>query len=171
MSSAPTRLPVPTGTDTVAARPPLPPALSRRPGFLLSMVKGGAEAIFGEVLAPLRLRPKQFGMLTVLASEDSLSQQQLANWMRIDRTTMVALIDSLEERGWVRRLRNPADRRAYLLRLTPSGRRVQARGSELVARAEDITFASLTTAERERLIELLTKVAEDIGRPLPDARP
>jgi DNA-binding MarR family transcriptional regulator len=171
MSSAQIGLPTAPPGDTLAERPPLPPALSRRPGFLLAMVKGGAEPIFSEALAPLRLRPKQYGLLTVLASEDSLSQQELANWMRIDRTTMVALIDSLEERDWVKRERNPADRRAYLLRLTPSGKRVQARARELVASAEDKTFASLTREERERLIELLAKVAEDIGRPLPELRP
>jgi DNA-binding MarR family transcriptional regulator len=164
MTPARTTLPTQRDHDKAEA-PPFPPALMDRVGFLLSMTKGGGEAICMRALAPLELHPKQFGLLTVLATEGPLSQQRLGEWTRHDRSTMVTLIDSLEEHGWVLRDRNPEDRRAYLLKLTPQGRRIQARAEKVMLSAEDEWLRSLNRREREQLVALLGKVAADVGRP------
>jgi DNA-binding MarR family transcriptional regulator len=163
MSTAPT----PSAAEPTEERSPFPPALMKRVGFLLTMVKGGTEAICMEALAPLGLHVRQFGLLTVLATEGPRSQQELAEWVRMDRTTMVTLIDSLEERGYVRRERNPEDRRAYLLQLTPEGRQVQREAAKLMRGAERTLLGSLTPAEREQLLDSLGKIAVEIGRPPP----
>jgi MarR family transcriptional regulator, lower aerobic nicotinate degradation pathway regulator len=164
MSSDPATLrPVPE-SDSSAERPPFPPALMERVGFLLAMARGGAEAICMSALAPIDLHVKQFGLLTVLATEGPRSQQELAAWTRMDRTSMVALVDSLEERDLVRRERNPDDRRAYLLQLTPEGRRTQARALKLMHGAEQQLLGALSERERAELVKLLTKVAVEVGR-------
>src|SRR3954447_22026178 len=163
MSSGPTTLSPRSKDNPVAGRPSFPPALMDRVGFLLGMVKGGGESICMRALAPLDLPVKQFGLLTVLATEGPLSQQELAEWVRTDRTTMVAQIDSMEERGWVRRERNPGDPRASLLKLTPSGKRIQARAAQIMDRAEDDWLGSLNERERRQLLSLLSKVAVDVG--------
>ena len=54
-------------------------------------------------------------MLATLQAVGPLSQQQLAKGLNVNRTVMVKLIDGLEARGLVERVRNPDDRRAYLL--------------------------------------------------------
>jgi MarR family transcriptional regulator, lower aerobic nicotinate degradation pathway regulator len=163
---------VSTGPAADAAeRPPFPPALMERVGFLLAMAKGGAEAICMAALQPLGLHVRQYGLLLVLATEGPLSQGELAEWVRTDRTTMVALVDDLEERGFVRRERNPDDRRAYLLQLTGEGKGALTRGSGLMRRAESQLMRSLEEGERTRLIELLGKVAADIGRPPSETPP
>jgi DNA-binding MarR family transcriptional regulator len=155
-------------SEETEERPPFPPALMERVGFLLTMVRGGTLAICTEALAPLDLHVKQFGMLLVLASEGPHSQQYLSEWTRMDRTTMVALIDSLEERGYVRRERNPEDRRAYLVTITAEGRRALRRAETAMAKAESRVLASLNKGETAQLLELLAKVAADIGRPPPE---
>jgi DNA-binding MarR family transcriptional regulator len=141
----------------------------QRVGFLLAMSKGGAETFCAEALAPLGLHVRQFGLLTALATEGPRSQQELADWVRMDRTTMVAFVDGLEEAGYVRRERNPADRRAYLLQLTPEGRKAQKQALRVMEDAEDRFLAELDGREREQLIELLGKLAVAIGRPPADA--
>ena len=63
---------------------------------------------------------------------------------------MVKLIDGLEERGLVERVRNPDDRRAYLLHPDPCGR--GDRMTEMLprmARAEAELTANLTAAEHD----------------------
>jgi DNA-binding MarR family transcriptional regulator len=167
MASAKTVIPITPETDT-GERPPFPPALMEHVGFLLTMVRGGAYAICSEALSPLDLHVKQFGMLLVLATEGAHSQQFLSEWTRMDRTTMVALVDSLEERGYVRRVRNPEDRRAYLVTITPEGRRALRRAEAAMAKAESQVLASLSPGETKQLLGLLAKVAADIGRPPPD---
>ncbi|MGH2983968.1 MAG: MarR family winged helix-turn-helix transcriptional regulator [Solirubrobacterales bacterium] len=154
--------------DAKEEQPPFPPALMERIGFLLTMTKGGAHSICSRALAPLDLPVRQFGLLTVLDTEGPQSQQALVEWTRLDRTTMVAQVDALEERGLVRRERNPDDRRAYLVRLTPEGREVLRRAQPAMANAEKELLASLSASEKEQLLELLAKVAADIGRPPPE---
>jgi MarR family transcriptional regulator, lower aerobic nicotinate degradation pathway regulator len=164
--------PIPVSTkpsvDTAAERPPFPPVLMERIGFLLAMAKGGAETIVASALEELGIFPRQYGLMLVLATEGPLSQGELAEWVRTDRTTMVALVDGLEERGYVRRERNPADRRAYHLQLTGQGKRAITRGKTLMRRAEKQLLSALTERERSQLIELLGKVATDVGQPPSD---
>ena len=51
-----------------------------------------------------------------------MTQKALEDMLRIDRTTMVALIDDLERTGFVIRQCHPRDRRAFLVWPTESGR-------------------------------------------------
>jgi DNA-binding MarR family transcriptional regulator len=156
-----------SGREPRVERPPLPPALMERVGFLLAMTKGGAHAICMSALEPLGLHVRQYGVMLVLASEGPISQGELAEWVRTDRTSMVALVDDLEARGFVKRERNPDDRRVYLLQLTAEGKRAVTRARGLMRRAENQLLRSLDAAERAHLVELLGKVAADIGRAPP----
>jgi DNA-binding MarR family transcriptional regulator len=149
-------------------RPAFPPALMDRIGFLLAMTKGGAEGIVASAFEELGIYPRQYGLMLVLATEGPQSQGELAEWVRTDRTTMVSLVDGLEERGYVRREKNPADRRSYRLQLTPEGKRAISRGKVLMRRAEAQLLRTLTERERRQLVELLGKVATDVGRPPAD---
>jgi hypothetical protein len=76
---------------------------------------------------------------------------------------VVALVDDLERRGLAERRRDPVDRRAYALYLTPPGRELLAE----LERAADEDEAELLTAldgsERSQLISLLQRVAESQG--------
>jgi len=80
--------------------------------------------------------------------------------MKIDRTTMVALIDDLERAGHVDRTRNPEDRRAYALAATASGKRVQSKAATLMKRVYDVTLSPLSTDERRELRRMLQAVIE-----------
>ena len=51
-----------------------------------------------------------------------MTQKALEDMLRIDRTTMAALIDDLERTGFVIRQCHPRDRRAFLVWPTESGR-------------------------------------------------
>src|SRR4051794_21274143 len=96
--------------------------LSRPAGFLLVQLGTHAHRRFAERLAELGLHPRHFGMLSHIAAAEGQSQQTLSDALGIHRSAMVALVDDLERRGLAERRRNPADRRAYTLHLTPPGR-------------------------------------------------
>jgi DNA-binding MarR family transcriptional regulator len=153
---------------------PLPPLLEDRLGYLLGITHGGLRALVeGGLRDELGLdlkrfgvpSTKSFGVLTALVGLDEApSQQALADLIRMDRTTMVAIVDALEEAGYVARRRNPADRREQLLDLTPAGRRVQERANRIVIEVERDFLSSLSEEEAERLRRLLQKVARHRGR-------
>ena len=136
----------------------LPPALVGRIGFLLGRAHMKGRELGNKALEPLELEVKQYGALAVLASEGALSQQALGERLGCDRTTMVALMDDLERKGHTKRRRNPDDRRAYALELTPSGRSILGRANRRLDAAEQSIFAALSPDERATLRELLIRL-------------
>jgi hypothetical protein len=79
--------------------------------------------------------------------------------MAIDRTAMVYLLDDLEDRALVERVRSPQDRRAFLIHLTPSGRTAQRQAAAALDGAAQTLLAPLGEAERRHLIDLLARIA------------
>jgi len=99
--------------------------------------------------------PRDAGVIATLQSSGPLSQQELALRLNINRTMMVKLIDSLEARGLVERVRNPSDRRAYALHPTGAGLESMAQMLPRMDRAAAELTEHLTEPERDRLNELL----------------
>ncbi|MFF2848790.1 MarR family winged helix-turn-helix transcriptional regulator [Streptomyces sp. NPDC058001] len=97
-------------------------------------------------------------VLKMLADVGPCSQRVLSDELRIDRSVMVGLCDGLEQAGHVRRERDAADRRAYAVTLTDSGRRLLALAEDAVPEFLDGTFQALTPAERAQLSVLLGKL-------------
>ena len=108
---------------------PIPPSLVDRDGALLVIAARTGQQLATRRLAPMGLTVQLCGVLNRLAV-GPVSQHELGKQLGIDRTTMVELIDDLEARGVVVRLRNPADRRAYFIQLTAKGRTVQKRAAK-----------------------------------------
>jgi DNA-binding MarR family transcriptional regulator len=88
-----------------------------------------------------------------------MSQGRLGATVRVHASNLVALIDGLEADGFVLRRRDSADRRRYLVELTPGGRRRLERARHAAEDAEDELLAPLNEAERERLHDYLTRIA------------
>ena len=139
---------------------PMPDALAERLGPLLGRAHDAHRRLSLQALAPLGLGVKSVGALTVLDAEGPLSQRRLAERQGIDRTTMVAVVDELERLGAVERRKDPGDRRANALHLTPAGRRLLGEARAAVAGAEEAFLAPLPEAERRRLRRALRSLIE-----------
>ena len=104
-----------------------------------------------------QMRFSHFAVLACLDEFGSASQREVSERLQLDPSDLVAVVDWLEEAGFVRRRRDERDRRRYALDLTATGRRalrVRARSAE---RMNDELFSSLPPAEREELRGLLLK--------------
>ncbi|GAA1247807.1 MarR family transcriptional regulator [Kitasatospora nipponensis] len=108
-----------------------------------------------QAMAEADFKLRNFLALAALAGKAELSQQDLARVINLDPTTMVALIDELEQSGLVERRRNPADRRRYILGLTEAGRDAVVRMQVVAEQAEQAFFARLPAGQREMLHEVL----------------
>ncbi|MEW1797932.1 MULTISPECIES: MarR family winged helix-turn-helix transcriptional regulator [Streptomyces] len=97
-------------------------------------------------------------VLKMVAEVGPCSQRVLSDELRIDRTVMVGVCDGLEQAGHVRRERDPADRRAYAVTITESGRRLLARAEDAVPDFLDGTFQALSATERRQLSGILGKL-------------
>lgn len=133
-------------------------------GYLLLKAGTQFHALIDETLTALEITGRQFLVLTFAGTGDPLSQLDLSRRLGLDPTIVVGLIDSLEARKLVRRERDPADRRRYLLELTPAGRKLHATASAAVAAGEREFLAPLSASERKQLRALLIDV---MGHRLP----
>ncbi|MGI5126114.1 MarR family winged helix-turn-helix transcriptional regulator [Pseudonocardia sp. CA-107938] len=108
--------------------------------------------------AALGVTGRQVALLTLFADGPPLSQQDGAAQLGIDRTTMVALVDELEEQGLVRREVAPGDRRKRLV--TEQGERVLREGARVTEEVEDRFLEPLAADDARRLREALHLLVE-----------
>jgi DNA-binding MarR family transcriptional regulator len=141
--------------------------LTEHTGYLLRLAHDRAHMAAAAAM-PKGLHPRLFGLLTALLEGGPISQQQLAEKMRVNRTLVVGIVDDLERRGWVERRRDPVDRRSYALHVTDAGRRARDEMAPQVMQAGERMTERLTARERARLHELLRAlIRSDPGRLIP----
>jgi DNA-binding MarR family transcriptional regulator len=127
--------------------------------FLLGKSADRATEMVDNALSPFGIRRRHFGVLVVLAESPGSSQQEVADRLGIDRTTMAKIVDDLEELRLLRRTTHPKSRRANALELTPSGSRLLPRATKAVEEADDRLVTSLSRSQRHQLRRLLQVVA------------
>jgi DNA-binding MarR family transcriptional regulator len=133
----------------------VPTALLNSPGFLLGKAAQQALELVEAALAPLELKARHFGVLVALDEREPASQHQLAQTLRIDRTTMVAVVDHLERLGWVERRLHATDRRTHQVHRTPAGKVATDTARAVASRADAELVAGLSAAEVAQLLRLL----------------
>ncbi|MFL5908830.1 MAG: MarR family winged helix-turn-helix transcriptional regulator [Solirubrobacterales bacterium] len=138
----------------------MPSSVADQIGFLLAKAHLRVHNRANEALEPLGLTVKHYGLLTVIVHEGPIPQGRLGEILRIDRTTMVALIDDLERDGHVDRSRNPEDRRAYALAATVGGKRLQRSAAAAMREVQNEALSPLTPAERRELQRMLRTLVE-----------
>jgi DNA-binding MarR family transcriptional regulator len=134
-------------------------------GYLLNKAAQEVVQQIDAGLEPLGIRLKHYIILLLLAEVDSaLPQKEIGQRVRIDRNTMVSLIDDLEALGLVVRSRDPNDRRSYAISITEKGRQLAPQASQAVRAANAKFVEALTAAEVEQLAMLLSKLLKPEDR-------
>jgi DNA-binding MarR family transcriptional regulator len=132
--------------------------LSRRLGYLFKHAEMRMQELNANALAPFGIDGRELGILLVIAGHEPGSQQQAAQRLGVDRTTMVALLDALEDKGLVSRHPHAQDRRRNVVELTDAGRDTVRRATKASERAETTLLAPLTYQEGERLRDALQAI-------------
>jgi DNA-binding MarR family transcriptional regulator len=125
---------------------------------LLKRAQALLVASAGPALAVHGVDGRELALLTLLDRYGPASQQDLGRRLGVDRTTMVALVDTLAHRDLVRREPHPADRRKNSVGLTGRGRAVCAAAGPAVDAVEARFLEPLPEPDRERLRDLLRTV-------------
>lgn len=132
-------------------------------GYLLIKLGEVVLAMAEQALAPLGVRARQFNVMRIVASNPTLSQQDLSKRLGLDPTIMVALIDGLERKGLLRRQRSQQDRRRHELRLTKDGEAVLKRASRAIDAAEKTLLAPVDLSEKRTLSKLAVRLLASHG--------
>jgi len=87
----------------------------------------------------------------------------VAGALRFDRSTLVQIIDRLEDRGLVMREVSAHDRRSYALKLTGVGSETLAELKKLALDQDAALAEDLSDQEREDLMGLLRRIYDAPG--------
>jgi DNA-binding MarR family transcriptional regulator len=138
-------------------------AVARRLGYLLKHAHLQFARESNAALAAYGITGSECAVLLEIDAREQPSQLDVGRRLGVDRTTMVAIIDVLEDRGLVARRAHPSDRRRNVVELTENGRTTLRAANDAHEKAER-RFLSLLSDQDARTFRdaLATLVA---GKP------
>jgi MarR family transcriptional regulator for hemolysin len=129
-------------------------------GFHVTLANITTVALFERHVGhPFGLRKAEFSLLMLLLANAATPAKRLARTLRLSAPALTMLIDRMQDKQWLRRERNPADRRSQLIVLTAEGQALARRAQAASKTMEASLQRRLSRAERAMLIELLAKLA------------
>jgi MarR family transcriptional regulator, lower aerobic nicotinate degradation pathway regulator len=146
--------------NTEVRQPCLPRELVASTAFLLARLGVTLKMRAIKDFEQFDFSPYHHSVLALLDEGSCETQGTIADTLKLDRSMLVGLLDTLEERGMIERKRDPNDRRRHLVSLTPAGKRQLTRFRALVKTIEDEFLAPLDDESRATLHGLLLRLAK-----------
>jgi DNA-binding MarR family transcriptional regulator len=135
-----------------------PPLMAGRLGYLLKHAQLRFFELGTSALAPFGINGREVAVLHAIDGPDPLAQGEVARRMGIDRTSMVALIDELQEKGLVQRRQDPGDRRRNVVELTGAGRDTLQHATQAEEAAERLFLGPLPGDQAELFKQALPRL-------------
>ncbi len=127
-------------------------------GYHLRRAFGAFAADFAAAMDGTGLRQVLVGILAVVAGRPGINQGAVGRVLGIKRANMVSLINELVDAGLITREVDAADRRAFSLRITDTGRSALADSLARITAHEERMLAGFTADERAQLLDLLGRI-------------
>jgi DNA-binding MarR family transcriptional regulator len=138
----------------------------RPPAIGLGMVLRAADMDFNRHLRDELARHDvtfgQFKHLRNLWVENGLNQAELSRRIGIEMASSTAILDSLEARRLITRVRNATDRRKINVFLTPAGAALKKPLMACAARVNKAARRGLTDAELASVFELVGRIIANL---------
>ena len=127
-------------------------------GFHIRLAHGAVYRHFTETFADLDLTQKQVSALWLVHDHPDIAQTGLAQRMRMDRATTMAIVNRLESKGYLVRRKSRSDGRKQALNLTEAGRRTLTVAKRAIHQHEQWLKSRFTEKEVAKLIDLLSRI-------------
>ncbi|MCC7059729.1 MAG: MarR family transcriptional regulator [Burkholderiaceae bacterium] len=129
-------------------------------GYQLAQANIPVRRIFARHIGePLQLSPVEFTVISLLAHNSDVTHKQLSQALAVSAPNITTLLDRLEQRQLLTRVRSETDRRSQHIHLTRKGAALARKARAISLTMEHEVLRHLSDAERAILIELLQKVA------------
>jgi DNA-binding MarR family transcriptional regulator len=139
--------------------------LARDGGSLVSQVHQVSGRVFSRVLKKHGiedLNPAQGRILFVLWQHDGITQTELAERTKLDKSTLAIMLDRLVEDGQVERVRDESDARKRLIRTTKKNRALHGAYSEASDEMTEIYYRGISETEIDRFERTLAKILANL---------
>lgn len=149
---------------TMAVEIPTKPATDLPAAVLIARIGRLVRSRLDAALGPSELRQRQLVALSYLRDHGPARQQALAQSLCMDASSLVCLLNDLEDRDLIARRRDREDRRRGILELTDHGREALVESDAVLAEIDDEILADLDESERDELRALLGRLS-GVGLP------
>jgi DNA-binding MarR family transcriptional regulator len=131
-------------------------------GYLISKTRAKFFSCLLKTLQPYDVTPEQWGLLNRLWAQDGLNQKDIAQLMIKDQTNLTRMIDKLEDKGYLLRMKDPNDRRAFLIHLTEEGKKLEHVLIPLVIELEEKLTENISQSKIEIIKKILQQMSEEV---------
>ncbi|MFF2246399.1 MarR family winged helix-turn-helix transcriptional regulator [Arthrobacter sp. NPDC058130] len=131
--------------------------ISQDAGFLLAKLHAAGSVLNNRALAGFGLKERSYSVLALANSDLEPTQREMAEFLSLDPSQIVAIIDELEKRGLVLRAPGKQDRRAKIVTATAEGSALFRQAEAAARAAEAAALTGLSGPEVTALKGLLRK--------------
>jgi DNA-binding MarR family transcriptional regulator len=129
-------------------------------GYQLRMAYVAIRRHFETAMERLELTQKQTGVLWLIDANGGVSQIALANELGMDRASMMAIVDRLQERGLIVRKRSSEDGRRQELYVTAKGRKVLSQAKSAIQIHEKWITNRFSAKDLNALVGALKRLSQ-----------
>ncbi|MGU7781013.1 MarR family winged helix-turn-helix transcriptional regulator [Burkholderia sp. PU8-34] len=134
-----------------------------RIGYLIADVARQYGRIYDRRARQLGVTRAQSRVIAYLTWKGEMNQARLAEWLDITPISLTRLLDRMESCGWIERVANDDDRRAFVIRLTDKSREIFPQMLDVGDTVADDGLRGLSRDERDTLIRLLGRVRQNLN--------
>jgi DNA-binding MarR family transcriptional regulator len=105
-----------------------------------------------------------FVLWAIHESSEPMSQQNMADLLKVDKASIVRIVDDLEQKGYIKRTMNAEDKRVYFLELDKKGNRFIKDILEGIKNLNEEMFVGFLPKEKELFLQLLHKAYQNLSQ-------
>jgi DNA-binding MarR family transcriptional regulator len=132
-------------------------------GYRIKLLSQLLSRKFQERLDPFGLTPFHWIVLCCLWEEDGLATCSIGEKLQQVGGTITGVLDRMQERGLIRRERDPRDRRIWRIWLTEAGKQLETVLPPIAAELREQAMRGIDYDERERFSQLLDQAIANIS--------
>lgn len=134
--------------------------------FHLGVAMRKISRIYAEGLAAYEVTPAQLFMLSCLATQNGQKPSELAEAVQLDASSMTGLLDRTEKSKLIRRMRDPSDRRALRIYLTPQGEETVKRLEPVILQLQEKVHEDFFGGYSEEQVACFLEILRNAGSSL-----
>ena len=118
--------------------------------------------IVSQKLSDLEIDRYFYPIVVINETENAMCQKELAQCIGADNIAMVRIVDYLSDKGFIKRIQNKNDRRAYHLILTEKAQKTLPKIKSAFEEANEICFNGFKKSEKEEFQRMLIKMNDNL---------
>ncbi|MDD5158670.1 MAG: MarR family transcriptional regulator [Sulfuricurvum sp.] len=131
-------------------------------GFLIAKARNVLKNEFDKELKPYALSYAHRVILIRLSEKEGLTQKELAQDTYFEQSNLTLMLDKLELKGLVKRSAKENDRRAYIITITPEGKKLRDLLVKMGEEVMDKALQGLSTEQKDELSHMLQLIYENL---------